>query len=102
MSFNPESRRVGPVSRPHDPPPIPDEPRPDGSDRYAVYAVVRGTDGSRPARLRLAETSADGIGTCLITLRDEGQFHDDHSIGILDRVERRWIVNPWATGRSLP
>lgn len=61
-------------------------------DRYAVYAV-KGT-----AHRRMAETSLEGIGLTLKTLRAEVEYDQHDSIGILDRLERTWLVNPWARG----
>jgi hypothetical protein len=62
-------------------------------DQYAIY--TRNIDG---VRRELARTSLDGIGLCLKTLADESQITRDDPIGILDRLDRRWIVNPWARG----
>lgn len=78
---------------------VEDAPHPSGDDRYAIYAVgaMRDDDGGRP-RHRIAETSRDGIGLALVTLRDEGEYGDDSRIGIFDRETRTWIVNPWAKG----
>ena len=75
-------------------PPHPDAPHPSGNDRYAIYATAE----RLRAKHRIAETSRDGIGTCLATLRDEGQITDDTRVGILDRETRIWLVNPWARG----
>jgi hypothetical protein len=74
-----------------------DLPRPDDLDRYALYTI---RDGER---VRLAETSQDGIGLTLVTLLSEGEFLDPFGkrtpLGILDRRDRAWVVNPWATSR---
>lgn len=74
------------------------EPRPDGADRYRIYRRNRNTAD------RLADTSLSGIGMTLQVLRypedgEEPLLTDDDIIGIRDRVERRWIVNPYAVGR---
>jgi hypothetical protein len=74
--------------------------------RYAVYAirvsrVPRGNTlehGEQNRRELFATPDPGGIGVGLITLREEGDITDDTRIGILDRVERKWIVNPWAKG----
>jgi hypothetical protein len=71
---------------------VDDEPRPDESDRYAIYVATARN------RRRLAETSLNGIGLCLRTLRDEGQITNDSRVGILDRLDHLWLVNPWAKG----
>lgn len=84
---------------PEEPEPAEHDDAPQGEDdRYAIYVVfltsrVHGID-----RARLAETSRDGIGTTLCTLREEEQISNDSRVGILDRQERTWIVNPWARG----
>lgn len=70
------------------------EPRHDGSDRFAIYAVDR--EGERH---RIAFTDLRGIGLTLSVLRNEGQITNDDRVGILDRFERLWVVNPWAKGR---
>lgn len=83
----------------------------EGEDsRYAIYVVqpnhptastvgdaLRQAFEGRP-RKRIAETSLDGIGLCLQTLRDEDEITDDSRIGIFDRLSRKWLVNPWAKG----
>ncbi len=45
-------------------------------------------------------TSLDGIGTALVTGREDGDVTDDTRIGILDGFTGRWVVNPYATGRT--
>ena len=46
----------------------------------------------------MSTPTLDGIGQMLALLRDEGEITDDTRVGILDRVDGRWIVNPWAKG----
>lgn len=74
----------------------------DGSDRYRIYILVRKPD-PRDQQHRtqrwLADTSLDGIGGCLSTLRAEEQITNDDKVGIRDRIERTWLVNPYAVGR---
>jgi hypothetical protein len=72
----------------------------EGEDsRYAIYAVstAKARIGGPPRR-RIAETSLDGIGLCLSTLRAENEITDDSRVGIFDRLDRIWVVNPWARG----
>ncbi len=71
-----------------------DDVRPDESDRYRIY--TRDIDGKK---IQLADTSLQGIGLCIKTLHDEGQLSKDDPVGIRDRVEHTWLVNPWARGR---
>lgn len=76
--------------------------------RFAIYTVkpdyralrqlAEGTYDAALYRRRIAETSRDGIGGCLATLREEGDLTDDSRVGILDRLDRVWLVNPWARG----
>lgn len=67
--------------------------------RYAIYAVDIAAAGRiLPDRKRIAETSLEGIGLCLQTLREEDEITDDSRVGIFDRLDRRWLVNPWARG----
>lgn len=74
------------------------EDAPESDDeRYAIYRWTPG-DGAREHH-RLAETSLEGIGLTLRTLRDEGEITGDTRVGIFDRQERTWIINPWAAGR---
>lgn len=70
-----------------------DVPLRDGDDRYAI-AVLRGGQ-----HRRIAETSLEGIGITIVTLRSENEIHEDDSLGIYDRETRTWIVNPWAKGQ---
>jgi hypothetical protein len=71
--------------------------------RYAVYAVVIARDGSHPAQLEIGSTpTLEGIGVGLQLWRDEGEITNDTRIGVLDRVARSWLINPYASGRSLP
>lgn len=72
---------------------VEDPPREDGSDRYAIYVV----SASR-AQKRIAETSLSGIGLALVTLRDEDEITHHSRVGIRDRIEGRWIVNPYGVG----
>lgn len=76
-----------------------DAPHPSGNDRYRIYAVSLSVQLGTERRRRLAETSLDGIGLTLRTLREDGDLTDDTRIGILDRETREWLVNPWAVGR---
>ena len=75
-----------------------DLPRPDDADRYAIYRVR----GKR--RDRLVETNLQGIGVAIHALRfpenpDElPLLKEDDRLGIFDRRERRWTLNPWAVG----
>lgn len=74
-----------------------DAPRLDGEDRLAVYVI-----GPSGGRIRLAETSIEGLGVTLLTLHGEGEFHDQERalrVGVFDRETRLWIVQPWAGSR---
>lgn len=87
-----ERTGLGPAA-PARPEPEPHEDAPQGDDdRYAIYALRAG--GHR----RMAETSIEGVGLCLLTLREENEFDQHDRIGILDRLARTWLVNPWARG----
>jgi len=70
--------------------------------RYAAYAIDAAASQEARwswARRELMSTpTLDGIGQMLALLRDEGEITDDTRVGILDRVDGRWIVNPWAKG----
>lgn len=84
-------------------PALADAPHPSGDDRYAIYTVdprwTRAKDVDHAdGRKRLAETSLDGIGLTLRTLREDGDLTDDTRVGIFDRETRGWLVNPWARG----
>lgn len=78
-----------------------DDPRPDGLDRLAVYALSR-----TGFRRRIAETSLEGLGLTLLTLEEEGEFHAGLNevalrVGIFDRLTRRWLISPWAKAPKL-
>lgn len=71
------------------------------TDRYAIYRVSR--SGSQ--REEIATTSKEGIGTALVQLRfpteagEEPSITNDDRVGIRDRLEHKWVVNPYAVGR---
>jgi hypothetical protein len=67
--------------------------------RYAIYSLRRDAPAYPPEeRSRLAETSLDGIGVTIRTLREDGDVSDDTRVGVFDRLTRDWLVNPWAKG----
>ena len=68
--------------------------REDESDRYGIYTLDR--EGNRQ---NIADCSARMIGPTLLTLHEEGQINGDDRLGIRDRLQRTWIVNPYARGR---
>lgn len=70
-----------------------DTPHPSGDDRYAIYSVCEPR-----MRRRIAETSLAHIGSTITTLREEGQLSTASRVGVLDRLDRTWLINPWATG----
>lgn len=74
-----------------------DPVRDDESDRYAIYIswpIVN--SGGEVNRKRLCETSLDGIGLALKTMIDEGEINQERDrVGILDRVTRLWLINPF-------
>jgi hypothetical protein len=85
---------------------VSDAPHPSGNDRLAIYAVTSGAatgsqGGTGPERRRIAETSVAGLGTCLMTLRAEGEF-DNARVGVFDREARVWLISPWATSPWIP
>jgi hypothetical protein len=71
-----------------------DTPHPSGDDRYAIYSVCV----EPRMRRRIAETSLTGIGGTIETLREEGQLSPASRVGVLDRLDRKWIIDPWAKG----
>lgn len=72
-------------------------------ERYRLYTL---RDGS----LKLHATAPDGggIGTALETLDAEAReynpggngLRDDGRIGVLDYIERRWIISPFTRSRT--
>lgn len=76
------------------------EPDPTEEDRYGLY-VRDLVDGKRELR-RIAETSLDGIGSTLLQLADDRRElggSPTEVVGVLDRIERRWISGVWQGGR---
>ena len=61
--------------------------------RYGIYTVI----DRRP--VQLGYTSKEGIGTALVQWREEGEINDTDRIGVLDGVEGRWVISPFARGR---
>jgi hypothetical protein len=73
-----------------------DEPRGEG-DRWGVY-VVAGRYGQTPHRI--AATSLEGVGPTIRTLIEEEQIERGDSIGVLDLLDRHWLINPYAKLRT--
>jgi hypothetical protein len=68
------------------------EPEPTEENRYGLY----GRDGDNI--YRIAETSKEGIGTALVQLAEDRRENGESAveiIGVLDRIERRWITGLW-------
>lgn len=63
------------------------------NNRAGIYLIERGI------LRRVAETSLKGVGDTLICLRDEGEIAPDDCVGVLDQVERHWLLNPWVRPR---
>lgn len=60
-------------------------------ERYRIYEVLAGG-----VRHLLATTGTkEGIGTCLVTFFEEGEITPGTNVGVLDGIERKWIVNPY-------
>jgi hypothetical protein len=62
-------------------------------ERYAVY-VIR----ERELVEVMATETLDGVGPMLKLLRDEQQIDHDSRIGVRDKVDRMWLINPYAKG----
>ena len=76
-----------------------DAPREDDSDRYAIYVVRTRTKPGEREHHRLATGSLNDVGPSIVWLRASGELHQDDRVGIFDRRERKWVLNPWAPGR---
>jgi hypothetical protein len=65
--------------------------------RYGLYrlGVHRGQTHGPLEPIRLATTSKEGIGLTLVQLAEDRGDDDPEIIGILDRIERRWICSLW-------
>ena len=70
-------------------PPRDDTPHPSGDDRYAIYVVTNNVHH------RLAETSLEGIGLTVETLREDGDIEPGTRVGVFDREKREWLISPW-------
>lgn len=71
------------------------EPEPTEETRFGLY--VQDRDGLH----RVAETDKDGIGAALAQLaedRREVGGSDTEIIGVLDRIERKWLTGLWPKG----
>lgn len=70
-------------------------------ERYGLYVVAH-----RGARPELVCTAPDGGGIGVALFQQDADaleaggppFASRGSVGVLDRIERRWIVNPYAGG----
>lgn len=63
---------------------------PPDDERYEVCV------GQDDAFNRLAQTSIEGIGLALVTLRDEGQITQSDYVGVYDRRKKEWLLPPKA------
>jgi hypothetical protein len=65
--------------------------------RYGLYrlGVHRGQTHGPLEPIRLCTTSKAGIGTALVQLAEDRGSDDPEIIGVLDRIERRWICSLW-------
>lgn len=79
---------------------IDDAPHPSGEDRVAVYRVWPNPSGAGMSRSRIAETSLEGLGVCLLTLHEEAEFYPGDRIGLFDREKRSWLINPFVGVRG--
>ncbi len=69
--------------------------------RYGIYVLRRAA--SRLPRYRLipallSSTSKEGIGVALVEHRADGDIDDQTPVGVLDGIEGRWVVSPYAKG----
>jgi hypothetical protein len=58
--------------------------------RFAWYVVTR-----LGVRRRLCETSWEGLGPALRTMYEDGEIERGDAIGLFDRKEKTWPINPW-------
>lgn len=68
----------------------------DETNRYGIYRLVEG----RP--VRICETSKGGIGAALVQLADDRTDETGYEaevLGILDRLERKWVTSLWSPKR---
>ena len=63
--------------------------------RLGIYVKARGG-----RQHRIAECSFTSLGLCLSTLYAEEQINPGQRVGIFDRLERHWLVNPHARGAA--
>lgn len=72
--------------------------------RYGIYVLRRVmaygtyTVGTRLAPALLSSTSKEGIGVAIVEHRADGDITDQTPVGILDGIEGRWVVSPYARG----
>jgi hypothetical protein len=70
--------------------------------RYVLYEIRQNAsvDGLWDGPFEIAATpTLEGIGRMIDLLREEEQITNDSRVGLLDRVERKWLINPYARGR---
>jgi hypothetical protein len=72
-----------------------DSPRRDESDRYRIYAVSINSELHR-----IADCAGEAVTFTLETLIAEEQILPSERVGILDRLERVWLVNPFTRTSS--
>lgn len=72
------------------------EPEPTEEERYGLY--YREPSGELH---RVAETDLDGVGRTILQLADDRRecgLSPTEIIGVLDRIERRWLCGIWEGG----
>lgn len=70
--------------------------------RYGVYELGYRPGEATQGPVRVAETSREGIGGCLVQLADDRREAGDPItpiVGVLDQIERRWITSLWPQRR---
>lgn len=72
----------------------------DDETRYGVYVLSHKPDHPRVEPIHLYATSKEGIGTALVQGREDEDITPSDRVGIMDGFEGKWVVNPFAKGRT--
>lgn len=71
------------------------EDAPNGEDdRWRIYALRAGGELHH-----VGSTSLDGIGRAVQLWIEEGEIFEGDAVGVLDGIDRHWLINPWARRR---
>lgn len=61
-------------------------------ERYRIYTYKAGDPSGS---ILCTAGTPEALGLALVTMHDEREFPPGTAVGVLDAVNRKWIINPW-------